>query len=58
MMGLCFKPMKVVMRNVVFFCLKDFSLSAKFLDSRSRVFGRPGPWDVILCRLMCKLVTF
>jgi len=58
MMEFCLKLMKVIRRNVVFFCLKDISLSARFLDSRSRVFRRPGPWDVILCRLMNKLETF
>lgn len=57
MMELCFELM-VIKRNVISFYLKDFSLSARFLDSRSNVFRRPGPWGVILCRLMYKLATF
>jgi len=57
-MEICFKLMNVIRRNVVSYCLKDFSLSARFLDSRSRLVGRPGPWDVIHCRLTYKLPTF
>jgi len=61
MLELCFKLTKVIRRNVFsffFFFLKDFRLSARILESRSRVFRRPGPWDVILCRLMYRLATF
>jgi hypothetical protein len=57
-MEICFKQTKVIRRNVVSYCLKDFSLSARFLDSRSGVVGRLGPWDIILCRLVYKLPTF
>jgi len=58
MMEICLKLMKVIRRNVISYCLKDFSLSARFLDSRSRVVARPGPRDIILCRLMYNLLTF
>jgi hypothetical protein len=57
-MEICFKLRKVIRRSVVPYCLKDISLSARFLDSSSGVVGRPGPWDVILCRLIYKLPTF
>ena len=37
MTEICFRPIKVIKRNVVSFCLKDFILSARFLNPRSGV---------------------
>ena len=58
MMEICFKLMKVVRRNAVSYCLKDFILTVRFLDSRSRVVRHPGHWDFILCKVTYKFPTF